>query len=109
MDADFDDNPFDFLDDIGFQALDAMVSQAFAQEHEPDELDAPRRRDEDMPKACKQYREPAPNQRHNLGPMNVMCTHCNACHWKDEDCLILQLEVQNLVFVACKAKFNSLL
>ena len=50
LDADFDDNPFDFLDDIGFQALDAMVAQALAQEQEQDVLDIPRR-DEDMPKA----------------------------------------------------------
>jgi hypothetical protein len=129
LEADFDDNPFDFLDDTGYQALDDVVAQALAQEQEPDEHAAqiyganlhfenqrrrdlqenddpevqqrpnPPRRDGDMPKACRQYREPEPNQRHNFGLMNIICTHCEALHWIDER--LSKSSIRNPKFGVC--------
>ena len=35
-----------------------------------------------LPKGHKPYTDPA--ERHNLGPMNVICPHCHALHFDSE-------------------------
>jgi hypothetical protein len=38
----------------------------------------------DLPKARRPYRDPLLDQTHSLGPMHIVCSQCDALHWKFE-------------------------
>ena len=101
-DIDFDD--FDDFDVDDWQILDDAIAQAFPlneqqdadvheanrrfenelrrdmqnhQDHD-DVPDMPQRDPRDLPRARRPYIDLQPNEIHSLGPMNVLCSHCNA-------------------------------
>ena len=54
------------------------------QSNQDDVPDVPQRDPKDLPRARRPYIDLQPNEIHSLGPMNVLCSHCNALHWDCE-------------------------
>ena len=108
---DFDFDDFDDFDVDDWQRLDDVIAQAFPlneqqdqeaadiyevnrrfeneqrrdmQNHQDDVPDVPQRDPRDLPRARRPYVDLQPNEIHSLGPMNVICAHCNALHWDCE-------------------------
>ncbi|KAF8346240.1 hypothetical protein F5887DRAFT_1185189 [Amanita rubescens] len=111
LDPDLNDIDFDEFDVDDWQRLDDAIARAFPlneqqeqeaaniygenrrfenqarrdmQNHQDDVPDLPQRDPRDLPRARRPYVDLQPNEIHNLGPMNVICAHCNALHWDCE-------------------------
>jgi hypothetical protein len=123
-DLDPDNHDLDGLNDEDWQRLDDAIGQVWQPEqpdnhaaeiygenrrfenqvrremHNEDDIPAfPPRNPRDLPKARRPYTDPLPNQIHSLGPMGIVCSQCDALHWKFEK--LSASSVRNPKFGTC--------
>ena len=126
-DPDLNDNDIDDLGPDYWQRLDDDIAQVLALDEPQDQQaadiygenrrfenqvrrdiqnqqneapdDPPPRNPRDLPRGRRPYVDPQPDEIHSLGPMNVLCSHCNALHWDFEK--LTSSTVRNAKFGSC--------